>query len=108
MAGGGVTGYVEKKNLPLIRKVFAVASGAVLLFVGGRAALFSAVGLDLTAKNAALKNNLEEVLVYDGTVGTGTKLALVVLVWTSTKVLSFNNGCMVLALVPGLLFGGMW
>ncbi|KAL7538197.1 hypothetical protein ACHAXR_008352 [Thalassiosira sp. AJA248-18] len=87
---------------------FVVAGGAVLLRVGGRAALVSALGMDFATENPQLKDGLDSVLSYAGTIGTGSELALFVLAWTAVKVLCFDAGGVVLALASGILFGGVW
>ncbi|KAL7547616.1 hypothetical protein ACHAWF_010901 [Thalassiosira exigua] len=87
---------------------FVVAGGAVLLRVGGRAALVSAVGLDFVTENPELKDGLDSVLAYAGGMGTGGELALFVLAWTAVKVFCFDAGGVVLALASGILFGGVW
>jgi len=87
---------------------FVVAAGAVLLRVGGRAALVSAVGLDFATENPELRDGLDSVLDYAGSVGTEAELALFVLAWTAVKVFCFDGGGVVLALASGILFGGVW
>jgi len=87
---------------------FVVAGGAVLLRVGGRAALVSAVGLDFATDNPELKDGLDQVLNYASTIGTETELGLFVLAWTAVKVFCFDAGGVVLALASGILFGGVW
>eukprot|EP00571_Detonula_confervacea_P012150 CAMPEP_0172311088 /NCGR_PEP_ID=MMETSP1058-20130122/13669_1 /TAXON_ID=83371 /ORGANISM="Detonula confervacea, Strain CCMP 353" /LENGTH=544 /DNA_ID=CAMNT_0013024149 /DNA_START=77 /DNA_END=1708 /DNA_ORIENTATION=+ len=87
---------------------FVVAGGAVLLRVGGRAALVSALGLDFATENPQLKDGLDQVLNYASTIGTEAELALFVLAWTAVKVLCIDAGGVVLALASGILFGGVW
>lgn len=87
---------------------FVVAGGAVLLRVGGRAALVSTLGLDFASENPQLKDGLDTVLNYASTIGTGSELALFVLAWTGVKVLCFDAGGVILALASGILFGGVW
>jgi len=87
---------------------FVVAGGAVLLRVGGRAALVSALGLDFATENPELRDGLDSVLGYADTIGTGSELALFVLAWTAVKVFCFDAGGVVLALASGILFGGVW
>lgn len=87
---------------------FVVAGGAVLLRIGGRAALVSALGLDFATENPELKDGLDSVLNYAGTIGTGSELALFILAWTAVKVFCFDAGGVILALASGILFGGVW
>ena len=87
---------------------FVVAGGAVLLRIGGRAALVSALGLNFATENPELKDGLDNVLNYAGTIGTESELALFVLAWTAVKVFCFDAGGVVLALASGILFGGVW
>ncbi|KAL9189607.1 hypothetical protein ACHAXT_009282 [Thalassiosira profunda] len=87
---------------------FVVAGGAVLLRIGGRAALVSALGLDFATQNPELKDGLDSVLNYANTIGTESELALFILAWTAVKVLCFDAGGVVLALASGILFGGVW
>ena len=86
---------------------FVVAGGAVLLRIGGRAALVSALGLDFATENPELKDGLDNVLNYAGTIGTESELALFILAWTAVKVFCFDAGGVVLALASGILFGGV-
>ena len=69
---------------------FVVAGGAVLLRIGGRAALVSALGLNFATENPELKDGLDNVLNYAGTIGTESELALFVLAWTAVKVFCFD------------------
>ena len=86
---------------------FVVAGGAVLLRVGGRAALVSALCLDFATENPELRDGLDSVLNYAATIGTESELALFVLAWTAVKVLCFDAGGVILALSSGILFGGV-
>jgi len=86
---------------------FVVAGGAVLLRLGGRAALVSALGLDFASENPELKDGLESVLGYANTMGTESELFLFILAWTVVKVFCFDAGGVVLALASGILFGGV-
>ena len=86
---------------------FVVAGGAVLLRLGGRAALVSALGLDFASENPELKDGLESVLGYASTIGTESELLLFVLAWTVVKVFCFDAGGVILALASGVLFGGV-
>ena len=80
----------------------------MLLRIGGRAALVSALGLDFATDNPELKDGLENVLQYASTIGTESELALFILAWTAVKVFCFDAGGVVLALASGILFGGVW
>jgi hypothetical protein len=71
---------------------FVVATGAVLLRFGGRAALISALGLDFATENPELRDGLKAVLGYVPSIGPGGELALFVLAWTAVKVLCLNTG----------------
>ena len=86
---------------------FVVAGGAVLLRLGGRAALVSALGLDFASENPELKDGLESVLGYASTMGTESELFLFILAWTVVKVFCFDAGGVILALASGILFGGV-
>jgi len=97
--------YVYLSYIPLL--AFVVAGGAVLLRVGGRAALVSALGLDFATENPELRDGLDSVLNYAATIGTESELALFVLAWTAVKVLCFDAGGVILALASGILFGGV-
>lgn len=86
-----------------------VAIGAVILRVGGRAALVSAVGLDfMNDENAELKQNLDQILTTAESMDTATKLALFTAAWTAVKVLCFDAAGVALALASGILFGGVF
>lgn len=86
---------------------FAVAAGAILLRVGGRAALVSAVGLDFANENPELKEQLDQVLATSEAMDPIQKLLLFMAGWTAVKVLCFDAGGVVLALASGILFGGV-
>lgn len=85
-----------------------VAIGAVILRVGGRAALVSAVGLDFMSDNPELKENLDQVLTTAESMDPITKLALFTAAWTAVKVLCFDAAGVALALSAGILFGGVF
>jgi len=85
-----------------------VAIGAVILRVGGRAALVSAVGLDFMSDNPELKQNLDQILTTADTMDSITKLALFTAAWTGVKVLCFDAAGVALALSSGILFGGVF
>jgi uncharacterized membrane protein YdjX (TVP38/TMEM64 family) len=86
---------------------FGVAAGAILLRVGGRAALVSAVGLDFVTDNPELKANLDQILEFTDTMDPATKAALFTAAWTVVKVLCVDAGGVALALSSGILFGGV-
>lgn len=86
---------------------FGVAAGAILLRVGGRAALISAVGLDFVTDNPELKANLDQILQYSDSMDPLTKAALFTAAWTAVKVFCFDAGGVALALASGILFGGV-
>ena len=86
---------------------FVVASGAVILRVGGRAALVSAVGLDFANGNPELKENMDQFLNYASSLDAGLEGLLFILAWTFVKVFCFDAGGVVLALSAGILFGGV-
>lgn len=85
-----------------------VAIGAVILRVGGRAALVSAVGLDFMTDNPELKQNLDQILTTAENMDPITKLALFTAAWTAVKVLCFDAAGVALALSAGILFGGVF
>jgi len=86
---------------------FVVAAGAVVLRVGGRAALVSTLGLDFAKENPELKDNLDTLLNYAASLDLPTEAALFVLAWTGVKVFCFDAGGIVLAFASGILFGGV-
>ncbi len=86
---------------------FVVAGGAVLLRIGGRAALVSTLGLDFATNSPELQTGLDTVLNYADSIGVESELALFILAWTVVKVLCFDAGGVVLALASGILFGGV-
>lgn len=103
------TGRPMKKdsNAALGFTAFVIAAGAVILRVGGRAALVSAVGLDFATENPEVKENMDAVLNYASSLDYGLEVLLFVLAWTAVKVLCFDAGSVVLALSSGILFGGV-
>lgn len=86
---------------------FVVAAGAILLRVGGRAALVSAVGLDFANDNPELKEQMDQILLASEAMDPVQKLLIFTAGWTAVKVLCFDAGGVVLALVSGILFGGV-
>mmetsp|Transcript_20729 Transcript_20729/g.49224 ORF Transcript_20729/g.49224 Transcript_20729/m.49224 type:complete len:641 (-) Transcript_20729:82-2004(-) len=86
---------------------FAVAAGAVILRIGGRAALISAVGLDFLTDNPELQQQMTQVLGYAETVDPAVKAGLFWLAWTGVKVFCVDAAGVVLALSSGVLFGGV-
>lgn len=95
-------------QLAVTLTAFVVAGGAVLLRIGGRAALVSTLGLDFATDNPELRDGLDSVLNYASTIGTESELLLFILAWTVVKVFCFDAGGVVLALASGILFGGVW
>jgi len=87
---------------------FVVAAGAIVLRVGGRAALVSTLGLDFVSDNPELKANLDKILDASDNMDPLTKLALFTAGWTAVKVLCFDAGGVALALSAGILFGGVF
>lgn len=86
---------------------FAVAAGAIVLRVGGRAALVSAVGLDFMNENPDMQNQINQVLQYAESIDPLLKTGLFCLGWTFVKTLCFDAGGIVLAFASGILFGGV-
>jgi len=86
---------------------FVVAFGAVVLRVGGRAALVSGLGLNFAQDNPELKDSIDAVLTNAAGLSLPVEAALFVLGWTLVKVLCFDAGGIVLAFSSGVLFGGV-
>lgn len=86
---------------------FAVTAGAIVLRIGGRAALVSAVGLDFLTDNPDLQGQVASVLEASESMDPIVKGGLFCLAWTVVKVLCFDAGGVVLALASGILFGGV-
>ena len=86
---------------------FVVAAAAVVLRVGGRAALVSAVGLDFANENPELKENMDQFLNYASSLDQGLEAMAFIAAWTAVKVFCFDAGGVVLALSAGILFGGV-
>lgn len=87
---------------------FCVAAGAIVLRVGGRAALISAVGLDFMADNPDLKNNLDNILAVSDSMDPTQKVVLFTAAWTAVKLSCIDAGGVALALSAGVLFGGVF
>jgi uncharacterized membrane protein YdjX (TVP38/TMEM64 family) len=87
---------------------FVVATGAIALRVGGRAALVAAIGLDFANDNPELKQQLDQILQVSATMDPIEKLALFTASWTAVKLLCFDAGGVALALSSGILFGGVF
>jgi len=86
---------------------FVVAFGAVVLRVGGRAALVSGLGLNFAQDNPELKDSIDMVLSNAAELSLPVEAALFVLGWTFVKVFCFDAGGIVLAFSAGVLFGGV-
>ena len=86
---------------------FVVAFGAVVLRVGGRAALVSGLGLNFAQDNPELKDSIDMVLSNAADMSLPVEAALFVLGWTFVKVFCFDAGGIVLAFRSGVLFGGV-
>uniref|UniRef100_A0A7S1ZBI6 VTT domain-containing protein n=1 Tax=Trieres chinensis TaxID=1514140 RepID=A0A7S1ZBI6_TRICV len=86
---------------------FVVAAGAVILRVGGRAALVSTLGLDFANENPELKDSLDSILATAESLNIWAEAGLFILAWTLIKVFCFDAGGIVLALASGILFGGV-
>lgn len=100
------TADAEKKDsdrkFALALTAFVAAAGAVLLRVGGRAALISSLGLDFSTQNPEMKEQLDSFLGYVQQSGPYGPL-LFLLAWTAVKVLCFDAGGLVLAFASGIL-----
>ena len=87
---------------------FVVAMAAIILRVGGRAALVSTIGLDFATDNPELKEQLDQALTFfDTSLGPVYGSLLFVAAWTAVKVLCVDAFGVVLALASGILFGGV-
>jgi len=86
---------------------FVVAFGAVVLRVGGRAALVSGLGLNFAQDNPELRDSIDMVLSNAADLSLPVEAAVFVLGWTFVKVLCFDAGGIVLAFSSGVLFGGV-
>ena len=86
---------------------FVVAFGAVVLRVGGRAALVSGLGLNFAQDNPELKDSIDMVLSNAADMSLPVEAALFILGWTFVKVFCFDAGGIVLAFSSGVLFGGV-
>lgn len=87
---------------------FFVAAGAIALRIGGRAALVSAIGLDFANDNPGLKENLDKILTFAGSLDPIVEAGLFLAAWTAVKLLCFDAGGVALALSSGILFGGVF
>lgn len=81
----------------LMLTAFFVATSVVALCVGSRAALVSTFGLDFVSKNSEIKENIDNVLYFAGSLDPLAEGALFV-AWTAGKVLCFDAGGVALAL----------
>jgi len=85
---------------------FAVAAGATVLRVGGRAALLSVAGLDFM-QDSGLRDQVDQAIAYADGMGS-LKLAVFAGAWCVTKVACLDALGVVLAVSSGILFGGVW
>ena len=86
---------------------FAVTAGVIILRVGGRAALVSAVGLDFISDNPEMQTQINQVLSVADGVDPLLKAGIFCLGWTFVKTLCFDAGGIALAFASGILFGGV-
>jgi uncharacterized membrane protein YdjX (TVP38/TMEM64 family) len=98
---------IQDGKLAVTFTAYVVTVGALVLRIGGRAALISAIGLDFLSDSPELKENLELVLTTAETMDPLTKVLLFTAAWTAVKVLCFDAGGVVLALASGIVFGGV-
>ena len=69
-------------KVALTMTAFVVATGAIALRIGGRAALVSVVGLDFLTDNPELQNQVAQVLSVSEAMDPLVRLALFSLAWT--------------------------
>lgn len=102
--------HPDRTNTKLAVTLTAVglAVGAVVLRLGGRAALASVAGLDFLVESPQIQHNVAWILQYADTIDPTLKIITFVLAWTMVKGFLLDAGGVVLALASGLLFGGVW
>lgn len=86
---------------------FAVAVGATVLRVGGRAALLSVAGLDFI-RDTGLRDQVDQAVAYADGLGPYGKVAVFAGAWCVTKIACLDALGVVLAISSGVLFGGVW
>lgn len=117
-ASSNVANFREKNNLvpsddqassklAITVTAFFVAIGALVLRLGGRAALISGLGLDFIA-NSDVKDQMDSFLSYTDSLGPTLKPLLFIAAWTGVKISCLDAGGIVLALGSGVLFGGIF
>lgn len=94
-------------KLAVTLTAFAVAAGAIILRVGGRAALVGAVGLDFASENPEMQDQINQVLLAADSFDPILKAGLFCVGWTFVKTLCFDAGGIILAFASGILFGGV-
>ena len=94
----------EQSKFAIGITAFFVAIGYVILRIGGRAALVSAIGLDFTNENPELQTQLQSFLDYTNEFDIVTKSSIFILGWCLVKIFCFDIGGVVLALSSGILF----
>ncbi|KAG5180252.1 hypothetical UPF0043 protein [Tribonema minus] len=92
------------KNAVLLT-AFAVAAGAATIRIGGRAALLSVLGLDFMA-DSGIKGSLDGGLDFVQNAGV-YKYLLFAAGWLASKTLCADFLSVILALISGILFGGV-
>eukprot|EP00873_Tetraselmis_striata_P012783 jgi/Tetstr1/433047/TSEL_022382.t2 len=95
----------EDMRTAVATTAFAVATGATVLRVGGRAALLSVAGLDFM-QDSGLRDQVDQALTYADELGPW-KVAAFAGAWCVTKVACLDALGVVLAVSSGILFGGV-
>lgn len=100
-------GKSSDSKLALTLTAFFIGVGAVILRVGGRAALASSLGLNFANENPELQSQLAAVLDYTSSMDIVNEALIFMLGWIGVKVLCFDAGAVILAFSSGILFGGV-
>ncbi|KOO24394.1 hypothetical protein Ctob_008225 [Chrysochromulina tobinii] len=95
----------EATKSAFVASAAAVLLGATLLRFGGRAALVSALGLDIVA-DLGIGDQIDQVLLYAEQAGGWTVVAFIG-AWMIAKVFLIDVIAIALAFSSGILFGGV-
>lgn len=101
----GETASADATRSAFAASAAAVLVGALVIRLGGRAALVSVVGLDAVAE-LGIGDQIDQVLQYADAAGGWTIVAFLA-AWVVAKVFLIDVISLALALSSGLLFGGV-
>lgn len=96
----------ETTRSAFITSAVAVVVGAIVLRIGGRTALVSALGLDIVA-DLGIGDKIDQVVQYADALG-GWSIVAFFAAWVLAKVFLIDFVSIALAIASGVIFGGVF